>query len=102
MVGNALDPAICPGRYDVIIERRTAQNYVLTNSLPQFMAAVARRLAGRGLFVSHYHDGAWRPVEPDRHLPGEWFEKNGWPITHSRRPGRPLRGQVAWLITSTG
>jgi hypothetical protein len=102
VVGNALDPAICPGPYDVIIERRTAQNYVATNSMPQFLAAVAGRLAARGLFVSHFHDGAWRPGKSVRHLPGEWFEKNGWPISHGRRPGRPIHGQVAWLLTSTG
>ena len=101
VTGNALDPTVCPGPFDVIIERRTAQNYVATNSMPQFLTAVAGRLAARGLFVSHFHEGAWRPGEPEVHLPGEWFKEHGWLISRGRRPG-PVDGQVAWLIRSTG
>jgi SAM-dependent methyltransferase len=99
--GSAFDPIVCPGPFDVIIERRTAQNYAATNSMPQFLAAVARRLAPRGLFVSHFHDGGWRPGKPETHLPGEWFTSNGWPIVRGKHAG-PVSRQMAWLIRSTG
>ncbi len=101
VTGNALDPTVCPGPYDVIIERRTAQNYLATNSMPQFLSALAGRLGERGLFVSHFHDGGWRPGKPDTHLPGEWFRRNGWLISRGGHP-EPVDGRVAWLTRSTG
>ena len=58
VVGDILDPAVCPGRFDAIIERRTAQTFP-----PDKMDAVLTALAAThepdGIFLSHSHDGGW-------------------------------------------
>lgn len=99
--GDVFDATVCPGPYDVVIERRTAQNYAAHDLLDAFMVAATSRLAERGVFLSHHHDGGWRPGEKLRHLPGEWFREQGWTVW--RGPARRrVRDRVAWLMTSTG
>lgn len=43
VVGDILDPAICPGPFDVIIERRTAQIF-LSDNMEAVLSASLRRL----------------------------------------------------------
>jgi len=100
VTGDILDSTICPGPYDVIIERLTAQNYY-THGIGTIMNALAQRLSEDRIFFSHCHDGAWRPPAERRHYPGKWFREAGWTIW-SGRPGPKPAGRVAWLFTSTG
>jgi len=100
VVGDVLDPTVCGGPFDVIVERRTAQNYP-DETRGAFLAALVARLSGQGILVSHCHDAAWRPGRERRHVTGEWFRARGWPILGGA-PDRKPPGQVAWLVSSTG
>lgn len=100
VVGDLLDPAVCPGPYDVILERRTAQIYH-GDGMDEFMNALISRLDENGIFFSHCHDGGWTPDRERWHFPGKWFEENGWTIWRDTRKPKPP-GRVAWLLTSTG
>jgi hypothetical protein len=66
VVGDLSDASVCPGPFDVVIERRTLQLYP-QHSRPSALLAVADRLAPRGIFSSHAHDGGWRPPAPRTH-----------------------------------
>jgi len=99
VVGDLRDPAVCPGPFDVIIERRTAQVYA-EHGLDGALAALAARLDENGIFVSHCHDGCWRPPAEPRHYTREWFVRNRWTLWDGA--GEKPAGRVAWLHLSTG
>lgn len=82
VVGDILDPAICPGPFDVIIERRTAQIFPSDNR-GAVLSALAARLGPNGIFLSHSHDGGWKPPAEPRHFTEAWFRKNQWVIPKS-------------------
>lgn len=96
VVGDLMDERVCPGPYDVILERRTLQLYQ-PPELHQAMTRVAGRLATRGLFYSHCHDGAGRPGA-GRNPTRDWFVEHGWTLYR----GDPITGRVAWTFSSTG
>jgi hypothetical protein len=99
VAGDILDAAACPGPFDVVVERRTAQNY--TEPLfTEVLSALAARLAPEGILFSHCHDGGWRPPANPRHRVGEWLQAHDWPIWNGQTPKPP--GRVGWLFTSTG
>jgi SAM-dependent methyltransferase len=94
--GDFLDPTVCPGPFDVIIERSTAQLYV-EHDVGAVLGALAKRLAPNGIFLSHSHDARWKPPAAPRHFTASWFQQNAWTIW-SGWPGPKPPGQVAWLI----
>jgi hypothetical protein len=100
VVGDVLDPSICSGPYDVIIERRTAQTYP-DDKRGMFLEALAARLSEKGILISHCHDGGWRPPAKPSHWTESWFRENGWTVWKGSSTGK-LAGRVAWLVTSTG
>jgi len=99
VVGDILDPTKSPGPFDVIIERRTAQNY-LEPERARVLAALAARLSPQGIRFTHCHDARWKPPAKARHLTGEWCHAQGWSIWNGT--GTKPDGRVAWLFTSTG
>ncbi|MEZ5286753.1 MAG: class I SAM-dependent methyltransferase [Vicinamibacterales bacterium] len=98
VTGSLMDPACCPGPFDLVIERRTLQLWPDAGRAAA-MRAVADRLAPTGIFFSHSHDGGWTPPAPRRHVTEPWFREQGWPIT--REPAH-VTGRIAWLFTTTG
>jgi SAM-dependent methyltransferase len=98
VTGDVRDVSVCPGPFDVVIERRTLQLFP-DDELPAVMQAVAGRLAPRGVFFSHCHDGRWKPPATPRNRPGDWFVDKGWTRWHGETP---LTGRVAWTLTTTG
>jgi len=98
VTGDLCDPTCCPGPYDVVIERKTLQLFPDAERHAA-MNAVASRLASRGIFFSHCHDGRWRPPASPNHRTRSWFVSEGWPLWTG---DTPLTGRVAWLFTSTG
>lgn len=84
----------------MIIERRTALNF-LREGMQALLGALAKRLNENGIFVSHCHEGAWRPPDEPHHYTKHWFEENGWAIWDGS-PGVKPTGRVAWLLTTTG
>jgi hypothetical protein len=99
VIGDLMDTAICPGPFDMIIERRTLQLFP-DGERPAALEAVANRLAQRGIFFSHCHDSRWRPPAEPVHRTASWFHENGWDIWQ-QRPGS-LKDRAAWLYTTTG
>jgi SAM-dependent methyltransferase len=93
VVGDFLDPAVCPGPFDVIIERSTAQLFADRDAV---LGALAKRLAPNGIFLSHSHDARWRPPAPRQHLTASWFRQNGWTIWNGWPAPKPP-GRVVWL-----
>ncbi len=100
VVGNFLDLTVCPGPFDVIIERRTAQIF-FNHDIGSILGALAARLGQDGIFFSHCHDAAWKPRAKPRHFTESWFRENGWTIWKGSQ-GRKSPGRLAWLFTSTG
>lgn len=100
VVGSILDPTVCPGPFDVIIERLTAQTF-LRDNMGAVLTALAARMGRNGIFLSHSHDGGWSPPAEPRHFTEAWFRENQWVIWNGS-PGRKPPGRVAWLVTSTG
>jgi hypothetical protein len=98
VIGDLCDPACCPGPYDVVLERKTAQLYP-RDQRSGALTALSNRLASRGVFFSHCHRGFWRPDEPRIHSNEPWFTAEGWRRWHGETP---LDGRVAWLFLSTG
>jgi len=101
ITGDIMDPTVCKGPYDVIVERRTAQNYG-DAGMPTFLTALTDRLATPGILVSHCHDGGWRPGSEPRHATRDWFRENKWVVWEGSLAAGPTRKHVAWLFTSTG
>jgi hypothetical protein len=100
VVGDILDTSFAPGPFDVVIERRTAQLFFGQN-MAGVLDAMAKRLSENGIFLTHCHDGAWRPPAEPRHFPETWFEETGRTLWRGG-PGRKPPGRVAWPVTSTG
>lgn len=100
VVGDMLDPGTYPGPFDVIIERRTVQNFA-PEERPGILEALAARLRPEGVFLSHCHDACWKPPAKPVHATEAWFRECGWPIWSGPPEPKP-NGKVAWLFTSTG
>ncbi len=98
VTGDLLDPTVCPGPFDVVIERRTLQLFD-DGARERALEAVTSRVATPGLFVTHAHLGGWRPGMPRTHPAEKWLRKSGWP---SWVPGTVLHGRAAWTYVSTG
>jgi len=104
LTGDLLNPEFCPGPFDTVIERCTAQLYSGAER-NRILERLTARLAPQGVFVSHCHMGWWRPGEPRTHLFKQWFQENGFTIIH---PGSnyavvPKKsGRIAVLSISTG
>ena len=98
VTGDLLNTALCPGPYDFILERKTVQLFP-EHERPQAMKAVADRLAPRGIFFNHTHDGGWRPDQPRWNAGEIWFKAQGWPLWDGVAP---LTTRTAWLYSTSG
>ncbi len=103
VVGDLLDVTVCPGPFDVIIERRTVQ--VFGEQLrAAALSALSKRLGSVGVFLSLCLDDPF-PMELgwSQHKTGlfhaseSWFREQGWEIWDGV-PSSPLAGQVGWLV----
>ncbi len=103
VAGDLLDIAVCPGPFDVVIERRTIQ--VLREEVRQAaLLALSKRLRETGIFLSVCLDDPFPPeLGWSQHVSGlfhasqSWFEEHGWAIWDGV-PSSPLTGRVAWLV----
>lgn len=100
VVGDIFERNDCPGPYDIVIERRTIQDYP-EDQRREAVAAIISRLSTKGILVSHCHDGAWKPPAEPYHstrslIAGLGIEIwKGGDITN-------LDGRIALTLTSTG
>jgi SAM-dependent methyltransferase len=95
VVGDLMDPRICSGPYDVVIERKTLQLFP-PESQTEAIRAVAARVADPGILYSHSH----RANMNDWTSPvADWLDAEGWP----RAQTLPTVSQRAgWLFSSSG
>jgi hypothetical protein len=100
IVGDFLDPEVCPGPYDIIVERRTIQDYPEAEQ-KEAIACLINRLAKRGIFFSHCHNAIWQPPDKPYHATKALIEAHGIKLWKGAQP-MELEGQVALLLTSTG
>jgi SAM-dependent methyltransferase len=101
VVGDILDRSVCPGPFDVVIERRMLQLFE-KDQLAGALDALASRLKEDGILLSHCHNGAWRPGQDRIHPMKVLLEEHGWRFwTPYEGSPKPL-GRVAWLFFSTG
>jgi len=98
--GDLVDPAICPGPFDVVIERRTVQLFPAADRSRAF-ERLAARLSPHGVLVSQQHLGGWRPGQSRTHFGERWLRSHGFVITEPD-DGAPLTGRIAWLMTTSG
>ncbi len=61
VVGDLFDQAICPGPYDVIVERKTIQDYPESDQIIA-VQRLLQRLAPAGIYLAHCHDNRWNPI----------------------------------------
>jgi SAM-dependent methyltransferase len=106
VVGDLFDAGVCPGPFDVIIERRCIQAFS-PPARDEALAALAARLAPNGLCVSHFHVGCWRPGQPLTHAAEAWFEEHGFAVWSESPDGAATTpggsgGPTVWLSMSTG
>lgn len=99
VVGDLRAAEVVPGRFDVVIERRTLQLFS-DEERPVVMQRIADRLTEEGIFLSHCHDERWRPGRDPWHATEPWFEAKGW--FQWSGDGEKPSGRVAWLVRSTG
>jgi SAM-dependent methyltransferase len=100
VTADLLDPAVCPGPFDVIIERRTVQLF-RNAEFGEALDALSRRLRPDGLFFSQCHDGGWRPPAPRIHKAEAWFRVHGWTVWEEDLKAAP-RQRLARLLMTTG
>jgi hypothetical protein len=103
IVGDLLDSKVCPGPFDVIIERRTIQVLALEQRAAA-LSALANRLGDVGILQSLCLDDPFPPElgwsqHPSGlfHASQSWFQENGWPIWDGL-PNSMVAGRVAWLV----
>lgn len=103
VVGDLFDRTVCPGPFDVIVERRTIQRFAEPERSAA-LEALSRRLATVGVFLSLCLDDGfpadlgWSYHESGMfHASEEWFREHDWVIWDGA-PSSILAGRVAWLI----
>jgi hypothetical protein len=101
VVGDIMDPTVCPGPYDMIIERRTAQIFE-GSSMDEALAALSKRLSGTNAFFTHCHHGAWRPGDKREPRTERWFRDQGWAIWDGRDMVNSGSRRLAWIFLTTG
>lgn len=102
VTGDLTDPELCPGPFDVVIERRTLQLFQGTAQAEALDRLIAR-LRAPGVFVSHQHAGGWRPGDERTHYAESWLQSRGFVV----RSGKESREhdstpRLACLMFSTG
>lgn len=100
VVGDLMNPEVCPGPFDVVIERRTLQLFPEAERTAA-LSAVTARLSERGILLTHCHDGRWRPPAAPRHVIEPLLGPAGFHMM-GRGSLLPSDGRVAIAMMSTG
>jgi hypothetical protein len=101
-VGDLTDPAVCPGPFDVAIERRTIQLFP-ESERSLALDRLAARLSTPGLILSHLHDGAGGPGRTRPHHALEWARSRGFVIDSGLDPdARRSAARLARVVHTSG
>lgn len=97
VAGDLLDRSVCPGPFDVVLERRTLQLFP-DEERAAAMRALAARVATPGIFFSHSHRNL-ASSGPRANDPAAWFHAEHWPLSQG---AGAIKTRVAWLSNSSG
>lgn len=100
ITGDLRDPSVAPGPFDIVIERRTVQLFP-KDERDAVLSALTTRLSANGIFVSHSHDGCWKPPRSPIHATENWFRNNRWRRWEADAEPKPA-GRVVWIVMTTG
>ena len=100
VAGDLTDTTVCPGPYDVVIERRTLQLFPEAER-GAALAAVAARMHPNGILFTHAHDGRGGPGRPSTHFVEPFFERCGF-TRRSFESSKSATGRTAITFLSTG
>ena len=100
VAGDLTDPFVCPGPYDVVIERKTLQLFPETER-GAALGAVASRLNPNGILFTHAHDGRGGPGRPRNHPVEPFLERCGF-TQRSLALSKSATGRTAITFLSTG
>ena len=98
--GDLFNANQCPGPYDIVIERRTIQDYPPEKHCVAVNCIISR-LAKRGIVVCHCHDATWRPGKKPKHATRSELEKLGIQFWNCEEL-QNLDGQLAIAVSTTG
>jgi hypothetical protein len=102
IVGDLTDADVCPGLFDAVIERRTVQLFPDGDRVHAY-ERLTGRLARRGVFVSHEHQGGWKPGASRTHHAESWLTSHGFVLHRAAQPEQSVAAdRVALLMFSTG
>lgn len=101
VTGDLMNPELCPGPFDVVIERRTVQLFPEAER-PAALERLVARLADRGTFVSHEHQGGWRPGDRRTHFAETWLAERGFALDAWSSEMPAAEGRLARLMFSSG
>lgn len=100
--GDLVDPEVCTGPFDVVIERRTLQLFSKAERLAALDRLVSR-LSNRGVFVSQEHRGRWKPGQDRTHFAKAWLASQGFAFrTEMVGQQSGVAERLACLTFSTG
>jgi hypothetical protein len=101
VTGDLMNPELCPGPFDVVVERRTVQLFPRTER-PAALERLVARLADRGAFVSHEHQGGWRPGASRTHFAEAWLTERGFALDGWGSEMPAAEGRIARLVFTSG
>jgi hypothetical protein len=101
VTGDLMDPELCQGPFDVVIERRTVQLFPEADR-PAALERLVARLADHGTFVSHEHRGYWRPGDRRTHFAEAWLTERGFALDAWNSGMPAAEGRIARLVFSSG
>ena len=102
VTGDLMNPDLCPGPFDLVIERRTVQLFP-AGERELALERLVTRLGARGVLVSHEHQGARRPGQSQTHYAESELKRGGFVVRSGWRSTEPYCvGRLAWLMFSSG
>lgn len=79
VTGDLTHRDVCPGPFDVVVERRTVQLFQGDEQAEALDCLVAR-LGSPATLVSQEHSGWWKPHEPRTHFAEDWCRARGFAL----------------------
>ena len=102
VTGDLTEPDVCPGPFDVLIERRTLQLFPEAER-PLALERLSARLSNRGVFVSQQHDGRCGLDDDRTHYAESWLASRGFVIESATAPAESRDAvRLARLMFSSG
>jgi SAM-dependent methyltransferase len=100
IVGDFRDKSLCPGKYDVVITRRTLQYFTRDNFFGNLNTLIEKLNEG-GIFINHTHNAydVNFAIETYLNINGFYIHRSN---SNSNFPSLDEKKKIAWLFGSSG